>query len=98
LNTPKKGHAQTKQTSKSSDQTSSETKQHKNEKKQFDQFIFQDWCKACGICASFCPKQVIKLDKSGNPFINKPDDCIGCRFCELHCPDFAITIKDRKAA
>jgi 2-oxoglutarate ferredoxin oxidoreductase subunit delta len=31
----------------------------------------------------------------GAPVIERPDDCIGCRFCELHCPDFAITVKER---
>jgi 2-oxoglutarate ferredoxin oxidoreductase subunit delta len=23
------------------------------------------------------------------------DGCIGCRFCEIHCPDFAITVSPR---
>ena len=22
--------------------------------------------------------------------------CIGCRFCEIHCPDFAITVSERQ--
>lgn len=64
----------------------------------FDQIIFRDWCKACGICSAFCPKNVIGRDESGAPVIERPDDCIGCRFCELHCPDFAITIKERKSS
>lgn len=64
-------------------------------KKLFDQIIFQDWCKACGICMAFCPVQIINSDKHGKPEISDPDKCIGCRFCELHCPDFAITIVER---
>jgi 2-oxoglutarate ferredoxin oxidoreductase subunit delta len=61
----------------------------------YNQMIFRDWCKACGICIAFCPKHVFEKDTAGKPVINNPDDCIGCRFCELHCPDFAITIKER---
>jgi 2-oxoglutarate ferredoxin oxidoreductase subunit delta len=65
-------------------------------KQHYDQVIFRDWCKACGICSAFCPKGVIEKDEKGAPAIKHPDTCIGCRFCELHCPDFAITIIERK--
>ena len=63
--------------------------------KLFSQIIFYDWCKACGICIAFCPKKVFDRSEDGKPVIQRPDDCIGCGFCELHCPDFAITIKER---
>lgn len=65
-------------------------------KTQYDQIIFRDWCKACGICSAFCPKKVIGRDESGSPVVEKPEACIGCRFCELHCPDFAITIREKE--
>jgi 2-oxoglutarate ferredoxin oxidoreductase subunit delta len=64
-------------------------------KGRFEQVIFRDWCKSCGICAAFCPKKVIGRDDTGAPVIEHPQECIGCRFCELHCPDFAITIKEK---
>ncbi|OEU46379.1 MAG: hypothetical protein BA872_04120 [Desulfobacterales bacterium C00003060] len=70
----------------------------KKPRKLFDQIIFRDWCKSCGICSAFCPENVIGRDQSGAPMIECPDNCIGCRFCELHCPDFAITIKERHTA
>ncbi len=63
--------------------------------KRFDQKIFRDWCKSCGICVEFCPKAVFERDDMGRPVIKRPDDCIGCRFCEYHCPDFAIEITER---
>jgi len=63
-------------------------------KKRFEQTVFRDWCKACGICIAFCPRSVIGKDESGTPEFLRPEDCIGCRFCELHCPDFAITIRE----
>jgi|GEM_PF-336512 2-oxoglutarate ferredoxin oxidoreductase subunit delta len=65
-------------------------------KKQFDVSFYHDWCKACGICMAFCPQKIIKADKSGKPQIFDVDKCVGCRFCEIHCPDFAITVSDRK--
>lgn len=70
-------------------------KKEKPRKQHYDQIIFRDWCKACGICSAFCPKEVIGKDKKGAPVIERPDECIGCRFCELHCPDFAITVIER---
>jgi 2-oxoglutarate ferredoxin oxidoreductase subunit delta len=70
----------------------SKHKQSGKIKELFNQVVFRDWCKACGICSAFCPKKVIGRDDRGGPVIKRPDDCIGCRFCELHCPDFAITI------
>ena len=64
------------------------------EKKRYTQTVFRDWCKRCGICRAFCPKNVIGQDELGGPVFERPEDCIGCRFCELHCPDFAITVQE----
>jgi 2-oxoglutarate ferredoxin oxidoreductase subunit delta len=68
----------------------------KKEKKKFDVSFYHAWCKACGICMAFCPQEIIKADKNGKPEIFGMDKCVGCRFCEIHCPDFAITVSDRK--
>ncbi len=75
----------------------SKRKESKKHRKRYAQTIFHDWCKSCGICWSFCPKKVISPEDGGTPVIVRPDDCNGCRFCELHCPDFAITILERDA-
>jgi 2-oxoglutarate ferredoxin oxidoreductase subunit delta len=64
-------------------------------KKLFVQKIFADWCKACGICVAFCPAGVFAADKDNRPVIKDPDLCTGCRFCEYHCPDFALSIHKR---
>jgi len=73
----------------------SKKKSEKKKKKFYDQLIFRAWCKSCGICSAFCPKNVIGKNDAGEPVIERPDECIGCRFCEVHCPDFAITVIER---
>ncbi|MCL7488427.1 MAG: 4Fe-4S binding protein [Desulfobulbaceae bacterium] len=57
--------------------------------------FYHDWCKECGLCMAFCPKKIIRADKNGKPVITNEDLCTGCRFCEMHCPDFAITVEVR---
>ncbi|MCF8055072.1 MAG: 4Fe-4S binding protein [Desulfocapsa sp.] len=59
--------------------------------------FYYKWCKSCGLCSAFCVKQIIQTDKNGLPFIanDDMDRCTGCRFCEIHCPDFAITIQNK---
>jgi 2-oxoglutarate ferredoxin oxidoreductase subunit delta len=56
--------------------------------------IYRDWCKACGICAAFCPRQCLSLDAEGAPVVDNAARCTGCRWCELHCPDFAICVRE----
>ena len=57
--------------------------------------FYEKWCKGCGICAAFCPKQCITMDKNtGKPVWNE-ENCIQCGFCELRCPDFAIVVKKK---
>jgi 2-oxoglutarate ferredoxin oxidoreductase subunit delta len=55
--------------------------------------IFRAWCKACGICVAFCPKGVLVIDEEGYPLVNDLDACTGCGWCEIRCPDFAITVE-----
>ena len=74
----------------------SEAEQSATSKNHFDVDFYSDWCKACGICIAFCPKKIIRAGKNGKPMVDDPDACIGCRFCEVHCPDFAITVSVRR--
>lgn len=67
----------------------------KKPKKHYDQLFFRAWCKRCGLCSALCPRGVIVQDETGAPQARYPDACTGCLFCELHCPDFAITIRER---
>ncbi len=66
-------------------------------KKKFEIDIFRGWCKCCGICAAFCPRECIRLDADGSPLVSDEDRCTGCGWCELHCPDFAISIHEKNS-
>ncbi|HIP82903.1 MAG TPA: 2-ketoglutarate oxidoreductase subunit delta [Desulfocapsa sulfexigens] len=87
----------TKPDAKQSKQASAAPKPKAKEKEKmlYDVIFFHKWCKSCGLCSAFCTKKIIKTDDIGLPYIEKMDSCIGCRFCEIHCPDFAITVKER---
>lgn len=52
--------------------------------------IKKEWCKSCGICVAFCPKQVLGLDNENKVEMLDRDNCIKCGQCEMRCPDFAI--------
>ncbi|HET91947.1 MAG TPA: 4Fe-4S dicluster domain-containing protein [Chloroflexi bacterium] len=56
--------------------------------------IFPNWCKGCGLCLEFCPVGVLEQGSDGRVIIAHPEKCTACRWCELHCPDFAIFVTD----
>ncbi|MCS7369401.1 MAG: 4Fe-4S binding protein [archaeon GBS-70-058] len=61
--------------------------------------VLMDRCKGCGICISMCPKKVLEFSKEINnmgynyTYPKNIENCIGCKFCEIYCPDFAIYVK-----
>lgn len=55
--------------------------------------INPEWCKKCGICAAFCPRQVYTYKTDQIPEITSVEDCIGCLQCVQRCPDFAVTVR-----
>ena len=59
-------------------------------------FVFSKWCKGCNICVDLCPKETLLLGPDLKAFQAKPEDCIACGICELHCPDLAIFVVKKK--
>ena len=64
-------------------------------------WVDESRCKACDICVSYCPAGVLNMKEDIHAIqgmmieVSHPESCIGCRDCELHCPDFAIYVADK---
>ncbi|TET50172.1 MAG: 4Fe-4S dicluster domain-containing protein [Dehalococcoidia bacterium] len=54
--------------------------------------VHRPWCKKCGICIAFCPKQNLEPGEMSYPTAKDPEKCNGCKLCELRCPDFAMYV------
>lgn len=50
-------------------------------------------CKGCGICATFCPKQVLAVSEIEKIEAVNEEACIKCGQCEMRCPDYAIFVE-----
>jgi len=55
------------------------------------------WCKGCGICVEFCPKDTLALVGDKVQLVNEAD-CILCGLCEQRCPDYAIYVEKEETA
>jgi formate dehydrogenase (NADP+) beta subunit len=68
----------------------------------FDVIINGLVCKDCGYCQEVCSLSIFEQSADFNPSGYKPavavhtEQCIGCLRCLYICPDFAITIHERK--
>jgi dihydropyrimidine dehydrogenase (NAD+) subunit PreA len=50
-------------------------------------------CNKCGICEKLCPYGAISDSKTEGPKIN--DACMGCSWCQGHCPKDAVLMVKR---
>jgi len=69
----------------------------------FDVVINDLICKDCGYCKEVCSFDIFTQSEDFNPSGYKPavavntDKCVACLRCLYICPDFAITIRERKS-
>jgi NAD-dependent dihydropyrimidine dehydrogenase PreA subunit len=70
-------------------------------KRRFDPVIDGDACKGCLICVYACGKYGAGILRESEettsmggvlPYVD--GECIGCRWCERFCPDFAISVEE----
>jgi len=63
--------------------------------------IIRDWCKGCGFCIEFCPRDVLEKSEEKNkrgiypPKVVDESKCVLCGFCQAICPDFAIFVVEK---
>ena len=57
--------------------------------------INKAWCKGCGICVAFCPKNVLNVVNGKVENVND-SECLRCGICENLCPDFAVCLLDEE--
>lgn len=50
-------------------------------------------CQGCFTCVEVCPVEVFTKDGQ-KAKVSKPDACIGCRACEVQCPQGAIKVEE----
>lgn len=62
--------------------------------------VLEKYCKSCGYCVHFCPKNVLEIGKNRNgigefyPVAVRYEECIGCGICATMCPDGALEIEE----
>ncbi len=65
-------------------------------------WVNENNCKACDKCVAACPAGVLAMRPEPSSTLGAmievvyPESCIGCRECELICPDFAIFVAEKK--
>jgi NAD-dependent dihydropyrimidine dehydrogenase PreA subunit len=65
------------------------------ERKQYEWIrVDQDKCISCGDCVEFCPRDVLRLDNQGFPYMAYRDDCWYCDVCTFVCKPKALSLEE----
>jgi 2-oxoglutarate ferredoxin oxidoreductase subunit delta len=70
--------------------------------KLYEVIIDSEHCDGCGVCLSFCPKDLIETqeDKFNSRMLHyaivvKHEECAGCGQCERLCPTVSLHILEK---
>ena len=55
--------------------------------------IDYDKCKVQKTCIDVCPMDVFE-EQDDKVVVVAPDECIGCKACEVQCPEGAIVVTE----
>ncbi len=63
-------------------------------------YIIKGRCKGCGICQTYCPRDVLRMSAAFNakgyhfPEVGDGAACVACGLCQIMCPEFAIFVEE----
>jgi NAD-dependent dihydropyrimidine dehydrogenase PreA subunit len=80
---------------------SSEVASTSKKRRRFEVVIEEGGCKGCLLCVYACGKlggdvlgESGERTSMGGVIPKVEGECIGCRWCERFCPDFAISVEE----
>ena len=57
--------------------------------------IDNDKCTGCFTCIDICPMDVFEKDEENKKAkVKGENECIGCKACEVQCPETVIKVND----
>ena len=59
--------------------------------------IIPRYCKGCDICVKLCPMHVLEMESFKVKVVDA-EKCNACMYCEMRCPDFAISVEKKERA
>lgn len=67
----------------------------RNNKRQYQWIkVDSDKCVKCQKCVNYCPRDVLRPDETGLPYMKFRDDCWYCDACTYMCPTGALQLEE----
>lgn len=56
--------------------------------------VDKEKCVKCRKCVNYCPRDVLRADENGFPYMKYRDDCWYCDVCTYICPTEALVLEE----